>query len=125
MRVLEYARSEFLFEGPIISLSAEELFFGYETTIVDKLNTGSISQGNVYYDSHIKPVYLGNNTLEDEFKVVTGNNITNLTDAHRDTGLIKGKNGLEWNSFKWPLWTGKAFINTTSDLGDTEPLYFE
>jgi hypothetical protein len=78
----------------------------------------------VYYDSNIRPVFIGNDTIEDEFKVITGSNITNLTDAHRDTGLIREKNGLERNSFQWPLWTGKAFINTTS-IGETDPVYFE
>jgi hypothetical protein len=72
IRVLEYARSEFLFEGPIISLTPEELFFGFHTDIVNKINTGPLSKGNVFYDSLIRPVYLGNNMADDSFKVVTG-----------------------------------------------------
>jgi len=65
LRVLDYARGEFLFEGPITSLTPKQLFFGYHTDIVGKLNTGSISQGNIYYDSLIQPVYLGNNVISD------------------------------------------------------------
>lgn len=71
MRVLEYARSEWLFDGPTTTLSAEKLFFGYNTDIIHKLNTGSITRGNVYYDSFVKPVFL-TEAGPDTFKVVTG-----------------------------------------------------
>lgn len=50
---MEYARSDFLFKGPIAKYTINDLLFGFETTITDRLNTGLVADGNIYYLSLI------------------------------------------------------------------------
>lgn len=56
--------------------------------------------------------------------MVTGQKIPKIIDAERDTGIIMEKNNLKWNSFKWPVWTGKTFISAIYS-GLVDPEYFE
>jgi hypothetical protein len=55
---MEYARSDFLFKGPIATYSVQDLLFGFSTKIVDRLNTGAVSDGNIYYRDLIQPAYI-------------------------------------------------------------------
>ena len=57
---MSYARSDFLFQGPVANYTVNDLLFGFETKMTDKLNTGSINEGNIYYSNKIQPAYLGN-----------------------------------------------------------------
>jgi len=58
LRVLDYAASDFLFQGPLKVHAVGELVEGFETSITDLVNTGDLSRGNIYYPSTIKPVFL-------------------------------------------------------------------
>jgi hypothetical protein len=55
---MEYARSDFLFKGPVATYLVEDLLFGFNTKIVDRLNTGTVSDGNIYYRDLIQPAYI-------------------------------------------------------------------
>jgi len=50
---MDYARSDFLFQGPVASHTVDELLFGFTSNITDRLNTGLVSEGNIYYSSSI------------------------------------------------------------------------
>lgn len=56
---MNYCYSDFLFMGPIETRTVSELLFGYtQQTIADRLNTGSINDGNIYYKADVHPVFL-------------------------------------------------------------------
>jgi hypothetical protein len=55
---MEYARSDFLFKGPVATYSITDLLLGFHTSITNRLNTGLISEGNIYYNSLIVPALL-------------------------------------------------------------------
>jgi hypothetical protein len=53
----------------------EDLLFGFKTNITDRLNTGNVNEGNIYYSSMIEPAYLyqqDGGSSASSFTVLTG-----------------------------------------------------
>lgn len=92
--MFNYAVSDFLFQGPIASLSVEQLVEGFNaSTIASRLNTGSVQSGNLYFRDAITPLYLNQDpTLltAQELSVNTGET------SEADVGVLQLENGQAW-----------------------------
>jgi hypothetical protein len=53
---MKYQVFEYLLKGSLITKTARELIYGYETDLTDSINTGDMLRGNLYIDSIITPV---------------------------------------------------------------------
>jgi hypothetical protein len=80
LKVFNYVVSDYLFEGPIQEYTVEELVNGFQAkSITDKLNTGTVQEGNVWYRSNITPLYLNQDpkyATAPELSVKTGGSAT-------------------------------------------------
>jgi hypothetical protein len=94
LKVFNYVVSDFLFQGPIAEYTVEELVEGFQaSTITDRLNSGSVQAGNLYFRDSITPLYLNQDpklATAQELSVNTGET------SEADVGVIQLENGQTW-----------------------------
>jgi len=57
LTAMRFHVSSFLLEGVTKTYKVTDLVKGYETTLISKVNTGSLLQGNLYVDSTVTPIF--------------------------------------------------------------------
>jgi len=76
IHVFDYVAANFLFQGPMAVYDTESLLLGFDSDMFDRVNTGTVQHGNVYYNKTVSPVYLYQNNYADEhlhrYIVLTG-----------------------------------------------------
>lgn len=76
VHVFDYVSANFLFQGPTATYDTVSLLLGFNSPMFDRVNTGTVQHGNIYYNSSVTPCYLYQNNYEDEFlhrfSVLTG-----------------------------------------------------
>lgn len=123
LKVFNYVVSDFLFQGPIAEYTVEELVEGFQaSTITDRLNSGSVQAGNLYFRDAITPLYLNQDpklATAQELSVNTGET------SEADVGVIQLENGQTWQNSYYYIWNGEVFyqaIYYDADVGT--PNYF-
>lgn len=86
--------SDYLFEGPIQEYTVEELVQGFQaTSITDKLNTGTVQEGNIWYRPLVTPLYLNQ---DPDYATASYNSVDTGESVENDVGVIQLMNDKTW-----------------------------
>ena len=92
LRVMNYVYSDFLFMGPTEQRTVTELLFGYkQTDITSRLNTGSVTDGNIYYNEDVFPVFVNTDmvtTPSASFEIFSPNYVVSTSYVEMDDDFV-------------------------------------
>lgn len=114
---MNYCYSDFLFMGPIETRTVSELLFGYtQQTIADRINTGDVNDGNIYYKADVHPVFLnGAETTSTSFSTssvgytVSSGNVDMNTAGQLEASAFNSaydETRLDWQNNEEYIWDG-------------------